>query len=427
MQESLVILFLILLNGLFSITEISIISSKKIKLESLAEKGNFRAKLVLELLNSPSSFLSAVQIGITAIGILTGIYSGSTIAKELAVTIDSIYFFKGYGEEIGITIVVVITTYLSLVLGELVPKRIAMAYPESIAIVLGPVLKTVLVAAKPLVWFLSFSTDILLKIAHIPKQTEEKITEEEIKALIEQGTEEGTFTEIEQQIVQRVFLLGDRRVSSLMTPRRDICFLDTNQTPEEHIQYLMNTVHTYLPVCDGSIDRILGVIRTQQLLISYIQGKKNAIKELLIPPLYVPESTRSYTLLKIFQEKGIRMALVVDEFGSIQGLVSIVDIFKSLVGEFGVIENEEKEIVNRPDGSWLVDGSMPFEDFCERVEFEYNCGEDPLPFNTTAGFVLDHLQRIPITGEHFVCNGFYFEVVDMDGIRVDKLLVKKLE
>jgi putative hemolysin len=426
MQEISIIFFLILLNGLFSLTEISILSSKKIKLENLSEKGSFRAKLVLELLDSPSTFLSGVQIGITAIGILTGIYSGSTVAKEIAVQIDSISFLNGYGNEIGIIIVVLVTTYLSLVLGELVPKRIGLAYPEPIALVLGPILKTLLTVAKPLVWLLSFSTDLLLMLLKVPKQNEEKVSEEEIKALIEQGTEEGTFTEIEHQIVQRVFLLGDRRVSSLMTPRRDICFLDTNQTAEEHINYLMDTVHTYLPVCDGSIDRLLGIIRTQKLLMSYIQGKRNVIKELIMPPLYVPESTRSYTLLKMFQEKGVRLALVVDEFGSIQGLVSVVDIFKSLVGELGALENEEQDIVTRPDGSWLVDGSMPFEEFCQRVDFDYNTDEESLPFNTIAGFILDHLQHIPITGEHFAYNSFYFEVVDMDGIRVDKVLVKKL-
>lgn len=420
--EIFIILGLILLNGLFSMSEIAVISARRIRLEQLADQGRKAARRALELANEPNNFLSTIQIGITAIGILTGVFGGAGLKDALGHRLNQIPALEGYGEGIGIVTVVLSITFLTLILGELVPKRIAMSNPEAISISVAPLMQRVALVARPAVWLLGQTTSGVLRLLQIRQAQEQSITEEEIKALIAQGTMEGTFLPMEKKIVERVFLLGDRRVSSIMLPRLEITFLNLHDSTEAHKSKLRKGLHTYFPVCNGNIDNVVGVVRSKDLLLNYLEGK-TSLDSILRKPLFVPETTRVYTLLSMLQEAGVTMALVVDEFGSVQGMVTLIDIFRSLIGEMGDMDYPEDILRQREDGSWLVDGTYSFDEFCARTGFRLEDDTDTSVYSTLAGFVLYHLQRLPQAGDAIDIAGFRFEVVDMDGNRVDKLLV----
>lgn len=422
--EMLLILLLIVANGVFSGSEIAVVSARKVRLEQLADRGNRKARTALKLANNPNDFLSTVQIGITLIGILSGAVGGATVAQRLKPIFDDIPALRPYSEGISVAIVVTIITYLSLVIGELVPKRIALNNPEQIACTVAQPMRWLARLTAPLVHILGISTDALLKLLGIEASDEPEITEEEIKVLIRQGAESGMFEEAEHEMVERVFRLGDRPIRAIMTPRIDIDWLDLDASLEENLQEVMATNHARLPVGRGSLDNCVGMIRGRHLLTAQLSGQAVDMESLLQPPLYVAESARVLTVLEQFKQVGVHIALVTDEHGGVEGLVTLNDLMEAIVGDLPSAEDQEDPLITqREDGSWLLDGSLGIDDLKDLIEQESLPGETTGGFHTVGGLVLHFLGRIPKSGEHFEWSGLRFEVMDMDGTRVDKILV----
>lgn len=421
--EILILLVLIIVNGVFSMSEMAIVSARKVRLQQLANQGNTSAQAALELADAPNHFLSTVQVGITLIGILTGAFGGATIADKLVGYLTLIPGLAPYSRAIAFGLVVVSITYLSLIFGELVPKRLALNNPERIASAVAIPMRMVAAIASPIVHLLSASTELVLRVLGIEQSTEPQVTEEEIKILIEQGTEAGTFEEAEQDMVERVFRLGDRPVNALMTPRPDIVWLDLEDSPEENRNKMMDSAHSRFPVCQGGLDNVLGVMYVTDLLARSLSGQPLDLTASLRQPIFVPESTRGLKVLELFKQTGIHMAAVVDEYGVIQGLVTLNDIMVEIVGDVpSVNQMEEPQAVQREDGSWLLDGMLPVDEFFEIFDME-ELLEHRGNYQTLGGFVITHLGRIPAAADHFEWEGMRFEVMDMDGNRVDKVLV----
>ncbi|AFY50463.1 CBS domain-containing protein [Nostoc sp. PCC 7524] len=422
--EILIILVLIIANGVFSMSEMAIVSARKVRLQQLANQGDAKARAALKLAESPNNFLSTIQVGISLIGILTGAFGGATIASRLAVHIRRIPFLALYSEAISFGIVVLIITYLSLIVGELVPKRLALNNPERIAATVAIPMRALAALASPAVHLLSASTEMVLRTLGITPSEEPLVTEEEIKILIEQGTEAGTFEAAEQDMVERVFRLGDRPVNSFMTPRPDIVWLDLDDSQEENRQKLSENAYSRYPVCQGGLDNVLGMIPVTDLLARSFRGEHLDLTVGLRQPVFVPESTRGLKVLELFKQTATHMALVVDEYGVIQGLLTLNDIMSEIVGDVPATPGEyEPQAVQREDGSWLLDGMLPVEEFLElfgMVELEF---EERGSYQTLGGFVITHLGRIPTAADHFQWRGMRIEVMDMDGNRVDKVLV----
>ena len=422
--EILILLVLIIANGIFSMSEMAIISSRKVRLQQMANQGDAKAKAALELAEAPNRFLSTVQVGITLIGILTGAFGGATIADKLALYVELIPGLAPYSQAIAFGMVVLTITYLSLIVGELVPKRLALNNPERIAASVAIPMRVLAAGAYPVVHLLSASTDLVLRILGIGPSTEPQVTEEEIKVLIEQGTEAGTFEEAEQDMVQRVFRLGDRPVNALMTPRPDIVWLDLEDSAAENRQKMMDSCHSRFPVCQGGLDNVLGVMHVTDLLARTLSGQPLDLTISLRQPVFVPESTRGLKILELFKQTGIHVALVVDEYGVIQGLVTLNDVLVEIVGDVpSAGELEEPQAVQREDGSWLLDGMLPVDEFVELFDIDELRGDHQGSYQTLGGFVMTHLGRIPAAADHFEWSGMRFEVMDMDGNRVDKVLV----
>ncbi len=425
-REIFFILLLILLNGIFAMSEMAIVSARKVRLQQFANQGNIKARRALKLADSPNQFLSTVQIGITLIGTLAGAFGGATLAEKLAIELKRvpIAFFSVNSDAIALFLVVLTISYLSLVVGELVPKRLALNNPEQIAIGMASPMQVLARITAPAVHLLSYSTDIVLRLLGIGPSTEPEITEEEIKILIEQGTEAGTFEEAEQDMLNRVFRLGDRRVSALMTPRPDIVWLDLEDSSDVNRYKMINCSHTRFPVCQGEIDNVLGVLQVNTLLAQCLAGQGLDLTSSLRSPVFVPESTRVLKVLELFKQSGPHLALVVDEYGIIQGLVTLNDILEAIIGDIpSVDDTDEAQAVQREDGSWLVDGMLPVEEFRQLFDIEELPGEQRGNYHTLGGFVITHLGRIPTAADRFEWSGLRFEVMDMDGNRVDKVLV----
>jgi putative hemolysin len=359
------ILFLVLLivaNGIFSGSETAIISARKVRLEQLSKRGNLRAKLALKLANSPSNFLSTVQIAITLIGILTGTVGAGTIALPLGVFLESVPYLHNYSEPLSIGIVVSILTYLSLVIGELVPKKVALNNPEQIACTVAAPMRQLSRIASPVVHLLSFSTDSFVKLLGITASEDPPITEEEIKVLLEQGTQAGMFEEAEQEMVSRVFRLADRPIKTLMTPRRSIAWLDIEAPLEENQTEIVESSYSRFPVGEGSLDECVGILRVKDFLTAHLSGQNISIRDILQTPLFVAESTRVLNVLDLFKQTGTHIALVTDEYGGIEGLVTLNDIIEAIVGNLpDDREISEPQIIQREDGSWLLDGLLSIE------------------------------------------------------------------
>lgn len=422
--EVLFVLLLIIANGVFAMSEIAIVSARKVRLQQWANEGNASARVALELANAPNRFLPTVQIGITLIGILAGAFGGATIAELLAGVAGQVPWLAPYREAIGLGIVVVLITYLSLIVGELVPKRVALNNPERIAMAVAIPMRTLSAIAAPVVHLLSTSTEVVLRVLGIKPSAELQVTEEEIKVLIEQGTEAGMFEAAEQDMVQRVFRLGDRRVSGLMTPRLEIAWLDLDDSLEENQQTMTTSVHSRFPVCQGSLDNVLGIAQVKDLLVRNLTNRPLDLTASLQTPLFVPEGMLALKVLELFKQSGTHTALVVDEYGVIQGLVTLNDLLEAIVGDIpSVDELAEPQAVQREDGSWLLDGMLPVEEFFELFEIEELPEEQQGNYQTLGGFVITHLGRIPAATDHFERSGLRFEVMDMDGNRVDKVLV----
>jgi len=369
--EILILLVLIIANGVFSMSEMAIVSARKVRLQQLANQGDAKARAALKLAESPNHFLSTVQVGISLIGILTGAFGGATIANRLAIYIKFVPLLAPYSEPISFGIAVLLITYLSLIVGELVPKRLALNNPEKIASIVAIPMQALAAIASPVVFLLSASTDLILRVLGITASTEPQVTEEEIKILIEQGTEAGTFEEAEQDMVERVFRLGDRPVSYLMTPRPDIVWLDLDDSAEENRQKMVNSAYSRYPISQGGLDNVLGVIPVTDLLARSFRGEPLDLTMGLRQPVFVPESTRGLKVLELFKQTITHMALVVDEYGVIQGLVTLNDIMSEIVGDVPSTDGQDQpQAVQREDGSWLLDGMLPVEEFLELFGME---------------------------------------------------------
>ena len=425
--EILFILLLIICNGIFSGSEIAVVAARKVRLQQLVDKGSRPARVALRLAESPNDFLSTVQIGITLIGILSGAVGGATVAKHLKPVLDGFKALQPYSEGLSVTVVVVLITYLSLVIGELVPKRLALANPEQIACRIAPAMRALSRLSSPAVHLLGASTDALLRFLNVEVSTEPEITEEEIKALIRQGADSGVFEESEHDMVQRVLRLGDRAIRTMMTPRTDICWLDLEDSLEENLAEVRESNHSRFPVARGSLDNCIGIVRVRSLLTAHMGSEPIDLSALCQAPLHVAESTLSLNVLEEFKRTGIHIALVTDEFGGVEGLVTLNDLMEGIVGDLPALEDEdEPSFVIRQDGSWLVNGSLDINEFDARIGTKLIGSIDQNVFHTLAGFVIHSLKRIPTASDYFDWRGYRFEVMDMDGNRVDKILVTPL-
>jgi putative hemolysin len=425
--EIVFILLLILVNGVFSGSEIALVSSRKVRLEQRLRQGERGARQALKLANRPNEFLSTVQIGITLIGILSGALGGATVAQHLERALARVTALQPYSQVLSLAIVVGLITYCSLVIGELVPKRIALHAPERIACAIAVPMSRLSRLVSPLVHLLSLSTEGLIRLLGVNNGPEPAVTEEEIKVLLEQGTEAGLFEVVEQDMVARVFRLGDRPIKAFVTPRTEIDWLDLDAPLEETRATVLASNHSRFPVCQDSIDNCLGYVSLRSLLDLYLTGAEIDLRPLLQPALYIAEGTRALKVLELFKETGNHLALVIDEYGGLEGLVTLNDLVEAIVGELPVLdEQEEPMVVQREDGSWLIDGSLAIDELKALLQRDILPEEETGAYHTLAGFVITHLSRIPTAGDAFEWEGWRFEVVDMDGNRVDKLLVSAL-
>ncbi|HIU64950.1 MAG TPA: HlyC/CorC family transporter [Candidatus Avacidaminococcus intestinavium] len=406
-------------------TEIAIVSSRKPRLEKLAANGNSGAKVALELANEPTILLSTVQIGISLIGVVTGAYGGITIAQALVVYLKPLPIIGPYAVTFSMTLVVTSITYTSLIIGELVPKRLALNNPEPIAILIARPMKFLSKLFLPIVKLLGASTEFVLKLLGVQKPLNDGVTEDEIKIMLAEGTLTGMFEETEKDIVDRVFRLGDMRVAALMTPRTQIDWLDLDRDDDYLWSVIKKSPHTKLPVARDSLDEILGIVYVKDLLANRDNGNL-PIEANIEQPLFVPRSLRAFKLLKQFQQSGTHVAFVMDEFGGTMGLVTLHDILENLVGELPEEDDDEKSIVERDNCSWLIDGLLPIEEFKDFFALDEMPGEDKDHYQTIGGFITSYLGYMPKTGETFIWSHLQFEVVDMDRMRIDKLLVTKL-
>lgn len=422
-MEIFIIIGLILLNGILSISEIALVSARKARLELDAKRGNKSAQTALKLAGEPDRFLSTIQIGITLIGILTGLYSGEAFAYNLAEVVRHVPVLEPYALGVSKTIIVIIVTYLTLIMGELVPKRIGMGYAERVSMLVAKPMYFLSKLALPFVWLLSKSTSLVIKITGIKANEENKVTEEEIKAIVKEGFDGGEVQEVEQDIVERVFNLGDRNVGSIMTHRSDLVWLDVTDSIEKIREKVQENLFNIYPVASEKFDNIKGVVYLKDLF-GRIDEPDFSLEEVIRPAQYLPENQSVYNALEQFKEARVKYGIVTDEFGGIQGIVTLKDIMEGLIGQVPEV-GEEAEIVQRADGSWLVDGQYNFYDFLEYFDMEDLYAEHD--YNTLSGLILEILERVPKTGETLTWLTFEFEIVDMDGARIDKVLVKKID
>ena len=423
-MEILIILFLILLNGVFSMSEIALISARKNRLENAAKKGNKSAQTALDLANSPNKFLTTVQIGITLIGILTGIFSGDKITTDVKLFIQTFESLKPYADSISVSIVVVILTFFSLVLGELLPKRIGLNHPEAIAKAVAWPMKVISIITAPFIWLLTISTEFLLKILMIKPSADGKVTEEEIKAIIKEGTEGGEVQEIEQDIVERVFHIGDRKVNSLMTHRQSIVFLPLDSDKNQVRELMLKELHSIYPVYGDNYDDIVGVVNLKNIFAHFEDDNFN-LQQILTEAPFIIQHTTAYKALENFKKSGIHYAFVSDEYGVFQGIITLNDILEALVGDASDFYKDDFKLTEREDGSWLVDGHYSLHDFLTFFELDELINDYEV--NTVSGLIMTELSRIPKEGEKLIWQKFELEVIDMDGVKIDKVIVKAMK
>lgn len=424
--EITIILMLILANGIFAMTEMAIVSSRKARLEKQADSGDTGARIALELAAEPTPLLSTIQIGITLIGILTGAFGGAALSKSLAPQLQSIPVIGSYSEAVSLFIVISSITYLSLILGELVPKRLALNNPEPIAALLARPMRTFARLASPLVKFLSSSTKLALRTLGVKPSQEPPVTEDEIRILIEQGTEAGTFEKTEQDMVEKIFRLGDQRAYSIMTPRTQMVWLDLEEPFELNLQIIKDSSHTRFPAAKGNLDDFSGIIYIKDLLSANLNASLD-IESLVRTPMFIPKSMKAFKILETFKQTGTHEAVVLDEFGGVIGFITLHDILSEIVGDISPdTELEDVQIIQRDDGTWLVDGLLPVEDFKEVFDIDELPDEARDHYQTVGGFVTSYLGYIPAASESFEWNDLRFEIMDMDRVRVDKILVTRL-
>jgi putative hemolysin len=424
--EVMVILALILANGVFAMSEIAVVSARRARLQQRAEEGERGAAVALKLSEDPNQFLSTVQIGISLIGILAGAFGGATVARALGVALQAVPLLAPYGTTIGFIVVVLAITYLTLVIGELVPKRYALSNPDGIAARVGPPMRALSRIVAPIVSLLSWSTDLVLRVVAPRLEKVSPVTEEEIRVMIQEGTEVGVFEPAEQEMVTRVFQLADQTVEALMTPRSEVEWLDLADPPEETRLKIAECTHSRFPVVRDHLDNFVGIVYAKDLLAQVCGGAELDLESALRPPLFVPENAPVLNLLEHFRESQTHAAVVIDEYGGFNGFVTVNDVLDAIVGDLPLPEEAvDPRVVQRDDGSWLLDGLLSTDELEELLDLEALPGKGENLYRTLGGLAMVLLGRIPRTGDQFACCGWRFEVVDMDGYRVDKVWVRQ--
>jgi putative hemolysin len=426
-MEFLFLVLLVLLNGVFALSEMAIVSSRKPRLKAMADRGNLGAKTALRLLDDPSKLLSTVQIGITAIGVIAGAYGATSLSDNFKpVVLSLLPGLERYAAAIAFGTVIVITTFLSLVLGELIPKRIALSAPEPLAALMAPAMALIETMTSPLVWMLRTVTEGVVRLLGLHRTRQEDVTEEELQSLIVEGEKVGIIEEEEREMIEGVMRLGDRSVKAIMTPRTEMVWLDTEQTRAELLKEIKDSGHSRFPVGDGDADKIVGVVQTKELLAHLADTGTIDVRAVMHPPAFVPETMPVLKLLESMRGNPVRMVMVSDEYGAVLGLVTAADLLESIVGDSALSEDEGlTPPVQRDDGSWLVDGMTPVDEFEQLVGVRGLHDEEG--YSTVAGLVMHLLRTVPNTGDKAERPPLTFEVVDMDGRRVDKVLVRKNE
>lgn len=425
--EIFLIFVLLVLNGIFAMSEIAIVSARRIRMRKLAEEGNFGAKTAIELAESPDRFLSTVQIGITLIGIVAGAYGGTSLSANLVPFFKQISFLSAYAEGVSFSLVILFITYFSLVIGELVPKNIALMAPEKIAVLMSRPMKLISKVTSPFVWLLSFSTMTIIKLFRLGSGTETSVTEEEIKAIIAQGTTEGVIDETEQELMESVIRLDDQRITALMTQRNYIGWIDLSDTAEKIKQKILESNFSRLLVCSGDLDNVKGFVKAKDLLNNLLSGQPLDLESSLKQPLFVPESKTALEVLESFQESLTHIAVVVDEFGQTQGVITTNDILEAIVGDLPQQGVRNESAVQREDGSWLLDARLSVAEFSDILGLTKLPLDEKGVYETLAGFMIKRLGKLPAVAEKFEWDNYVFEVVDMDGKRVDKVLVSPIK
>lgn len=426
--EILFIVVLLLANGVFAMSELAIIASRKSRLEQRAENDDKSAQAALELANQPGDFLSTVQIGITLIGILAGAIGGGTLTIALQGYLAAIPVIGAYSGPLSVGIVVLLITYLSLIIGELVPKRLALHNPEGVAAAVAPTMKLLARLTAPIVRLLSASTNAVLRLFRLVPSSEPAVTDEEVRLLLEQGAQDGVFEPIEEAIIGQIFRLSDRTVSALFTPRTEIIWLDLDDTPEQIKAKVVAGGHSNYPVARDDLDNVVGLVSAQALLMQSMAGESIDLEKIVRPALFLPETTPALVVVDRLKQTRSHIALVIDEYGGVEGLVTLEDILTALVGDFpNANEAPDAEAVQREDGSWLVDGMFQIDDFKDRFELETMPDVGEGYYQTVSGLVMAMLGRIPDPGDYFDWAGYRVEVMDMDGRRVDKVLVTRID
>lgn len=421
MSEVFILFLLILINAFFVITEMALVSVRKARLEAMKNKGDQRAASALKLAENPEIFLSTVQIGITLVSILTGLYSGEKFGKVLQPLISRIGALEPYAESISKSVIVVLVTFATIILGELIPKRLALMRPEKISRSVAGPMQILSRIAYPAVALLSFITNLFFRILKIKPKSDSAVTEEEIKMLISEGSEQGEIQEDEKEIIERVFHLGDRSITSLMTHRTDIVWVDMNETVASLTSRIDQFAYSAYPVCEENIDNIKGLVYVKDLLKARPDATMSSIMR---PAMFVPENNTAYKLLEKFKATRIHICFIVNEYGTLEGMITLNDILEAIVGDVADLGQDEYEIVERQDGSFLVDAQIHFYDFLSYFDRGDWMKDEEHDFDTLAGFTLHQLEHIPTAGETFEWKDFHFEVLDMDGQRIDKILVK---
>lgn len=426
-MEVLILIGLIVLNGLFAMSEIALVTARKARLMKLAADGDNAAAVALRLGEDPTRFLSTIQIGITSIGVLNGIVGEAVLAGPLSLWLKETFSLSEEVSSISATAVVVIgVTYVSIVAGELVPKRLGQISPEPIARLVARPMQILALITRPFVVLLAFSTHTLLRMMGARQTSQSSVTEEEIHAMLEEGSEAGVIEQHQHEMVRNVFRLDDRQLGSLMIPRSDVVCLDIRLSADENLKVLIESEHSRFPVCDGSLDKLLGVIHAKQALACVVKGETPDFAAKLQPCVYVPETLTGMELLEQFRANDMQMAFVIDEYGEIEGIVTLQDVLEAVTGEFTPTNAEDAWAVQREDGSWLLDGAIPIPEMKDRLELKTVPEEDKGRYHTVSGMIMLLLGRVPATSNHVDWDGWRFEVVDMDGKRIDKVLASPL-
>ena len=428
--EIILLFALILVNGLFSMTEMAVVSSRRARLQSILEDGDKRAKTVLELLDNPNDFFSTIQIVITLIGVVNGAIGAQTFSHYLVDLLVKIPFLKGVAQPLSVLLISSLITYFSLVIGELIPKRIATNNPEKIAMTMCGPIKVLSKIFLPVVRVLSVSTEMGLKLIGVKENEESQVSEDEIKVMIEQGKQDGVFEENEQDIVESVFRLSDQTVDALMTPRTELDWIDLEEPVDESLKEIEASTYHYFPLVRGNPDNVLGVISSKALLDAYIRHDEINLEKIMEPPLFVPESKPALSLLDDLKASESNFAVVLDEYGGFSGMITPYDLLNKLVGDvtnIGEEPDDEDDVLIRGDGSWSFDGMLDIDEFKETIGVRELPDENRVGYQTLAGFILSQTGSIPSTGDSFDWNGFHFEIVDMDGLRIDRVFVNRIE